>query len=279
MKQDNRTKTVLITGASCGIGLELSRLFAKDHYNMVIVARNHEHLEQVATEFRHLGAASVLCIPADLSVSGNALAVYNETRTRGIHVDILVNDAGAGEHGLFAETDLQRELGIIQLNIASLVVLTKLYLRDMLTRNEGKILNLASIASYQPTPRLAVYAATKAFVLSFSDALSYELENTGVTITALIPPPTDTAFFESAGAEHTRAATENPEDPAVVADVGYEALMAGRYHATPPGIRRQIFMSSIMSNHAVATKAAKQMEPAEPFKDGENTRNIPVQKP
>lgn len=261
MNNNTYHKTVLITGASCGIGLELARLFAADNYNMVIVARNEEQLNQVATEFKGLGANEVTVIAKDLSCVGSAEAVYTLTKQMGIQVDVLVNDAGVGEHGLFVDNDMEKEMKIIHLNICSLVQLTKLYLRDMLAKNNGKILQLASIASYQPTPLLAVYAATKAFVLSFTDSLINELQGTGVTMTALIPGATDTDFFKKANAEDTKAANDDPADPKVVAQAGYDALMAGKHHAYPPGVRGQVLMSNLMTNESLTSMARKQMEP------------------
>ena len=253
-------QTVLITGASSGIGLELAYLFAKENYNLVIVSRDEQLLNDVASELRDKGAAAVTVIAADLATPEGPEKVFNTTKQMGLDIDILVNDAGVGIHGEFIHTDLETELKIIQLNICSLVHLTKVYLPGMVARQNGKILQLASVASYQPTPLLAVYAATKAFVLSFTDAITNELEDTGVTLTSLIPGATDTDFFRKAQMEHTKAA-QDPEDPAVVAKIGFEALMAGKHHAVAPGVKSQILMSSIRSNEKVAAQARKNMEP------------------
>jgi short-subunit dehydrogenase len=258
-KQKGRMKTALITGATSGIGFQLAKLFAKDHFDLILVARHEGSLIETAEQLKKDGAGRISIIPKDLSVPGSAAEVYGETKALDIQVDILVNDAGVGLHGEFAENDLETELRIIQLNITSMVHLTKLYVRDMLTMNGGKILQLASIASYQPTPLLAVYAASKAFILSFSDALASELKDTGVTVTSLIPAATDTDFFNKAGMTNTKAA-ENLEDPAVVAKIGYEALMNGERHATAPGVKKEILMSSVSSNEKVASKAEKQMQ-------------------
>ena len=252
-------KTALITGATSGIGKELALLFAQEGYRIVIVARNEKRLDETAELLRENGSPFVTPISCDLSVAGNAQQLYNDVTARKVKIDVLVNDAGAGEHGLFEETSLEEELSIIQLNVASLVHLTKLFMKEMVDRNEGKILQLASIAAYQPTPLLAVYAATKAFVLSFTDALINELKGTNVTMTALIPGPTNTEFFVRANAENVKA-TENLADPALVAFVGFEALMKGEPHAVAPGMKSQIVMSSLMSNQQVAAKARKQME-------------------
>lgn len=260
-------KTALITGASSGIGYELARLFSIDKYNLVIVGRDENILEDIAEELTLLGSPSITVIHKDLSITGAAAEVYEETRDKGITVDILVNDAGAGVHGFFAETDIERELGIIQLNISTLVHLTKLYLSDMLAVRRGRILQVASIAAYQPTPLLAVYSASKAFVLSFTDSLINELKDTGVTMTALIPGATDTDFFINADAEHTKAAQNGPADPADVAKIGYEGLMKGAHHAIAgAAVQAQVLMSNLIPNEAVAAMARKQMEPADQLK-------------
>lgn len=261
---NNHNQTVLITGATSGIGLELARLFAADHYNLVLVARDEEKLNYVASTLQNMGASRIHVIPKDLCLGNAAAEVYEITRQQNIHVDILVNDAGVGEYGYFTDTDLQKELCMIQLNIAAMVHLTKLYLWDMIdSQRGGRILQLASVASYQPSPMLAVYAATKAFVLSFSDAIAFELKDTNVTITSLIPNATDTDFFRKAGMEHTKAAQNNPENPAIVAQIGYEALLKGEPHAYAPGVRQMAAMSSILTNQNIAKMVEKQMQPAE----------------
>lgn len=259
---ENQNKTVLITGASSGIGLELTRLFSKDGFNLVIVSRNEERLNELAEEFEALGAGSVKIIAQDLSLPNGAQNVYSETVAANIKIDILVNDAGVGVYGLFTETELETELAIIQLNIGALVQLTKLFVKDMIDKGEGKILQLASIASYQPTPLLSVYAATKSFVLSFSDAIGQELKDTGVTVTTLIPNATETDFFNKAGMEHTKAANNDPEHPRVVAEIGYKALMNGEAHALAPGVAQAIAMSSILPNRTLAGLAEKNMQDA-----------------
>jgi uncharacterized protein len=255
------SETALITGATSGIGYELAKIFAKQKYNLVIVARHEDTLEDVANYFRHLGAPRVLTVARDLSRPGAASEVYEYTVSHGIHVDILVNDAGAGEYGFFSDTDIDRELEIIQLNVISLVHLTKLYLRDMLSAGRGKILQLASVSSYQPTPLLSVYAATKAFVLSFTDSLINELEGTGVTITALIPGATATDFFRKAHAEHTKAAKNDPAPASEVARIGYEGLMKGKHHAVAgAGTQANVLLSNVLPNESVASIARRQME-------------------
>jgi uncharacterized protein len=254
--------TALITGASSGIGYQLAKLFAHDGYNLVLVSRNETRLNEVAAELlQQYGQVHVTVIAKDLSKDGSAQEVYQETQAQGIHVDVLVNDAGFGEHGLFAETDLDKELAMIHLNVLSLTHLTKLYLRDMLAKKQGRILQLASVASYQPTPLLAVYAATKAYVLSFSEALVNELKDTGVSVTALIPGATDTNFFIAAGAENSNAAHGSLSDPAEVAKAGYQALMRGEDKVVV-GLKNQVMTaaSNVLPDQANAAMARKQME-------------------
>ncbi len=253
-------ETALITGATSGIGYELAKLFARDGYSLIICGRNDETLQQVAAEFRGLGAKDVRSIVVDLSIPGEAQKICSFTCELGIKVDVLVNDAGMGEHGFFTDTSFEKEMAIIQLNIISLVQLTKYYLKEMLKDNRGKILQLASIAAYQPTPLLSVYAATKAFVLSFTDSLINEMSDTDIKITALIPGATDTDFFNKANARFTVAAQNNPMSAAMVAEVGYKGLMEGKAHAVAPGVNKQIVMSTLLPNQTVTSMARKQME-------------------
>lgn len=223
-------KTALVTGASSGIGRELANLFAKDGYNLVLVARSDDSLQRIGQEYEQQFGIQTTIISRDLTDPNAPEEVYAETQRQGLTIDVLVNDAGVGEYGMFAtESDLQKELAIIQLNISSLVHLTKLYLKDMVQRNEGKILMLGSIASVMPNPLMAVYGATKAFVYSFSEALRNELKGRNVTVTVLMPPATDTDFFNKAGASHTVAQEQaRAMSPAEVAKAGYDALMQGR---------------------------------------------------
>jgi uncharacterized protein len=204
-----------------------------------------------------MGSPKVVSISQDLSIPGAAERVYDMTKSSGIEVSILVNDAGVGELGYFSDTDLDKEDTIIQLNIVSVVHLTKYYLREMLTRNQGRIMNVASVASYQPTPRLTIYAATKAFILSFTDSLIYELKDSNITVTALIPGPTDTDFFRKANMEGTKAAVDNPQDPVEVALAGYKGLLKGTHHvASKMSVKAQVAMSNLLPNEAVSSMAS-----------------------
>ncbi|WP_460636040.1 SDR family NAD(P)-dependent oxidoreductase [Larkinella harenae] len=267
-------KTALVTGATSGIGRELANLFAKDGYNLVLVARNSDSLAQIAEEYEQQFGIKATAIAKDLIDPKAPTEIYDETRRQGIRVDVLVNNAGMGEYGLFAnESDLQKELTIIQVNATALVHLTKLFLKDMVERNEGKILMLASIASVMPNPLMAVYGATKAFILSFTEAVQNELKNTNVTVTALLPGATKTDFFTKAGAEGTRAhQMAQQTDPAKVARDGYDALMRGKEKVVSGFMNKaQVAVSNLVPDDFLAGTMRKQMErPASPNSEQES---------
>ena len=228
MEENNKGKTVLITGASNGFGMEFARLFAADGYNLVLVARSTDRMKKLAYKLQDDHQLEHVCVvTADLARPEAPMEVYEEVKKSGIQVDVLINNAGAGVHGFFYETDLERESAILQLNVNTPMALTKLFLQDMKRRDEGKILFVSSIAALMPSPLMAVYGATKAFLLSFSEALSNELKNTNITVTALCPGASNTMFFRRAGAAHTNAAHGPLSEPSEVAKDGYEALMKG----------------------------------------------------
>jgi len=198
------SRAVLITGASRGIGLELAKLFARDGFDLVLVARNESDLANVADELRRNDGVSVTVIPKDLSLPTAAEELYQELQREDIEVDILVNNAGFGLYGPFSSTDLRKELQMMQLNMVTLTQLVKRFLPEMLGRRSGKILNVSSTAAFTPGPNVAVYFASKAYVQSFTEALAEELKGTGVSATALCPGPTSTDFAERAGMAETR---------------------------------------------------------------------------
>ena len=260
-------KYALITGATSGIGYELAKLFAQDGYNLVIVARGDDGgLERTADELTGQHGIEVVTLSKDLFVRESAFEVYDEVKAKGIEIDTLVNDAGQGIYGRFAETDINRELDIIQLNIMSLIVLTKKFLQDMLTRGSGKILNVSSIASKTPGPWQSVYHGTKAFVQSFTEAIRSENKDKGVTITALLPGVTDTDFFNKADMNESKAVQDKSKmaDPADVAKDGYEALMSDDDKVIS-GFKNkvQIAMSNLMTDSMVAENIKKQQAPVE----------------
>jgi uncharacterized protein len=200
---ENR-KTALITGASSGIGYELAGLFASSGHDLVLVARNEQRLSRLAEELQQRIGVAVTVLVKDLAAPRAAEEIVVELQNRSLHVDILVNNAGFGEYGPFHETSLERKLQMIQVNVAELTQLTRLLLSGMLERNSGNILNIGSTASFAPGPFVAVYSATKAYVLSFSEALAEELKGTGVTVTVLCPGSTETEFAERAKMTESR---------------------------------------------------------------------------
>jgi short-subunit dehydrogenase len=259
---NGQSQTALITGATSGIGLELARLFAKDGYNLVLVARTEHDLQECARQLQQEGAGQITVIPKDLFLPQAAQELYEEVRAQGITVDILVNDAGQGEFGPFVDIDLQRHINIIQLNVTSLTVLTQLFAKDMVTRGSGKILQLASIVSKMPSPLQAVYGATKAYVYSLTESLINELKDTGVSMTALLPGATDTDFFRKADGENTVVYQDTKlSDPSDVAKDGYEALMDGDSRVIS-GLKNKVqgMMSNIMPDQMVAENVRKQNE-------------------
>jgi len=223
------SKTALITGASTGIGYELCKLFAADGYNLVIVSRNGNSLKNVATDLERDYQISAYSIAKDLSVPEAAQEIYDEIQSKKILINALVNNAGFGTFGLFAKTELSPTLEMIEVNVTSLTRLTKLFLDDMIATGTGKILNIASTAAFQPGPLMAVYYASKAYVLSFSDALAYEIRGTGVTVTALCPGPTKTEFKNRAHMGNSGLFTSpNIMDAKRVAEIGYAAMIKGK---------------------------------------------------
>src|ERR1700676_1352949 len=222
-------QTALITGASGGIGYELAKLLAGDHYNLVLVARSAGKLLQVADEIQREYGILAKAVPLDLTVASAPQSLFDQLQREGIAVDILVNNAGYGVLGEFAKVSLEDNLGQIQLNITALTHLTKLFLGPMIERRFGRILNVASTAGFQPGPLMSVYYATKAYVISFSEALANELDGTGVTVTCLCPGATDTGFQRRAGIENTMLFKKlRPMDAKTVARDGYRALVAGK---------------------------------------------------
>ena len=186
-------KTALITGASGGIGYELAKLFAHDHYNLVLVARSASKLSQLADGLQRQFGISAKPLVADLAAPGAARRLFDQLGREGTAVDLLVNNAAYGIYGEFAGMPLEEIAGQIELNIAALTLLTRLFLPQMVERKYGRVLNIASTAGFQPGPLMAVYAS-KAYVISFSEAIANELKGSGVTVTCLCPGPTDTGF-------------------------------------------------------------------------------------
>lgn len=231
-------KVVLITGASGGIGYELAKIFAKNRFDLVLIARSELALDKVKNDLVKEFEVDVKVKKKDLTDLQAPDQIYSELKKDDINIDILVNNAGFGDMCVFAESDLNKQLDMIQLNIMSLTHLTRLFLEDMVKQRNGKILNVASTAAFQPGPFMSVYYATKAFVLSFSTALSEELAGTNVSVTTLCPGPTNTAFSKVANFDESKFGTEMMSlmSAKQVAEIGYKGLMRKR-SVIIPGFR------------------------------------------
>jgi uncharacterized protein len=235
--------TALITGASNGIGLELAKIHASKGGDLVLVARNKSKLDQLKTELESEYKVSVYTIGKDLSINNSAQEVYDETTKQNIQIDYLINNAGFGDFGMFVETNWNKELQMINLNITALTQFTKLYLRDMVSRKSGKIMNVASTAAFQSGPTMAVYYATKAYVLSFSEAVDNEVSDKGVTVTTLCPGATESGFQAAAAMEESNLVKgKKLQTSREVAKYGYKAMMKGKTVAIHG------LMNSIMAN-------------------------------
>jgi short-subunit dehydrogenase len=259
-----KSRTALITGASSGIGYELSRLFAADGYDLVLAARNAPKLQDIATDLTKTYGICVTILAQDLSDPTAPGEIFKALQVQSVAVDILVNNAGFGAHGPFAQSDLGEELSMVQLNVVTLTHLTKLFLPGMIERGYGRILNVGSTGSFAPVPLMAVYGATKAYVLSFSEALAQELKGTGVTVTALCPGVTRTGFQTRANVENVRMARGASMSARHVAEIGYAALQRG----TPvviPGVWNWLlaFTTRFLPRSLVTSMSLKMMESAE----------------
>jgi len=235
-KKTKLVDATLITGASSGIGKALAGEFAKGGSNLILVARSKAKLEKIAADLAKKHGITAITIPTDLSVSGAGKQLFEAIQARGFHVETLVNNAGILEMGAFGEIDSARHLELVQLNVVALTELTSLFVPPMIKRGAGRILNVASIAAFQPVPSLATYAATKAFVLSLTESLSEELKPHGVTATALCPGVTDTNMVAGVKSKND-AAAKIPNfmvsDVKTVAAEGYLACMKGEVIRVP----------------------------------------------
>jgi short-subunit dehydrogenase len=261
----DQQKYALITGGTSGIGRELAKLFAQDHYNLVLVARSHDELTQTASELQQQYGVQVQTIAKDLFEPQAPLEVHREIQAQGIQLDVLVNNAGQGQYGTFTTTDLNRELDIIQLNIGAYVTFTKLYLQEMVARKSGKILQVSSLGAEIPGPLQAVYHGTKAFITSFTEAVREEVKESGVTITLLEPGVTDTDFFNKADMERAKIVAKGSKaDPADVAKDGYEALMAGKDKVVSGFMNKvQAVLGNVLPDNVVAAQMHKQAAPVD----------------
>jgi short-subunit dehydrogenase len=253
--------TALVTGASSGIGRELARLAARDRLDVVLVARRRERLEELAGDLTTRYGVTAEIVVADLADPDAAQRVFQAARARSGGVDFLVNNAGTGVHGLFAETPIDRELEMLRVNVLALTELTKYCVTGMVERRRGRILNVASTAAFQPGPLMAVYYATKAYVLSFTEALAEELSGTGVTATALCPGPTRTEFQEKAGFGDVPL-LRGPLvwDAASVARVGWEGAKKGKRVVVPGFANRVLALGARLSPRRLSTKIARRLQ-------------------
>lgn len=231
--------TALVTGASGGIGYEFSKLLARDGYGLVLIARGQGALERVAAELRLAHGVPVRIIAKDLSHPDVAAEIASELDSAALHVDILINNAGFGGRGMFANSDVEGMRGMLQVNVVALTQLTRLLLPGMIARRSGKVLNVASTAAFSPGPLMAVYYASKAYVLSFSEGIAQELAGSGVTVTALCPGTTATSFQQRASLGNARLVrmglTMAPDE---VARIGYVGMQAGKRVVVPGLVNR-----------------------------------------
>jgi hypothetical protein len=236
--------TTLITGASAGIGRELAKLAAQDKRDLVLVARRRDRLEEIAAELRAAQGVTVTVIAADLGQATAPQEIFDQVSAAGLELECLMNNAGFGSVGPFVETVRARQLEMIDVNIRALVELCHRFVPSMLARKHGQILNVASVAGFVPGPYMATYYASKAFVLSFTEALATELRGSGVTVTASCPGPTATEFGEVAGNARTKLFRRGVADAAGVAKHAYRAMLAGEVVAIPG------FMNKLLAHSA-----------------------------
>jgi short-subunit dehydrogenase len=237
-------RTTLITGASAGLGREFAKLAARDGHDLVLVARRRDRLDELAGELTAAHGVAVSVMAADLADESAPRRIAESLQSAGTEIDCLINNAGLGSNGDFSRSELGRELEIVDVNMRALVELTHLLLPGMLGRRRGRVLNVASVAGFVPGPFMATYYASKAFVLSFTEALAFELRGTGVTATAACPGPTATEFGAVAKSERTNLFRGAPADAGVVAGHGYRAMLAGKVVAIP-GIKNKLIAQSI----------------------------------
>jgi short-subunit dehydrogenase len=258
--QSNPRPLALVTGASSGIGANLARELAKDGHDLVLCARRVEPMQALAEELKAAGAACTI-IAADLSKSGAAAALVRELEARALTIDVLINNAGLGDNGRFDQSDPLRISEMLQVNIVALTELTRLLLPPMVARRKGKVMLLASTAGFQPGPQMAVYCASKAYVLSFGEAIAYELQGSGVTVTTLCPGATKTEFAHVAHAG--RSALFKGLLPVMsagdVARIGYQGLKAGRGVVITGLVNKIMATSSRLSPTPVSVRIASWM--------------------
>lgn len=252
-------KTALITGASSGLGIEFARIHASKGGNLVLVARSKDKMETLQTELQNQYGVSVSVITKDLSEQSAPKAIFDELKSKRIRIDYLINNAGFGDFGAFVESDWEKQLQMINLNITALTYLTRLFLPDMVANKSGRILNVASTAAFQPGPTMSIYFASKAFVLSFSEAIANELSGTGVTVTALCPGATETGFKQAASLGSSNLFKGNGiATSQEVAEFGYKCMKAGKTVAVHGFLNSLMAQSVRFAPRKIVTAFARQ---------------------
>jgi uncharacterized protein len=257
-------RRTLITGSSAGIGAALAEVVAGHGHDLILVARRRDKLETLAAEIERKHGVNVACFPEDLADAHGPRRLFEAVIAQGFEVENLVNNAGVGVYGKFAGTDLDAELKMIQLNVTSVVELTKRFLPGMIQRRGGRILNVASTAAFVPGPWMSIYYATKAFVLSFSDAIDYELKSSGITVTTLCPGPTESEFKARAGSQRSRLFEAFVMDAPTVARAGFDGMMKGRTLVIP-GLRNKVvpIAARLIPRPMMATLSHRAARPTE----------------
>ena len=255
--------TALVTGASAGIGVDLAACFAQEGYNLILAARTESALREVAERLAKAHNVKVTPIACDLGAPGGGARLAAEIAQRGLEVDVLVNNAGFGATGAFVDVPAEQHLGMIDLNVRALVELTRIYWPDMLRRRRGGVLNVASTAAFQPGPLMSIYYATKAFVLSFSEALWQEARGTGVRVSCLCPGPTVSSFHGRAGTDKTRLfGFAKPMPSLPVAQMGYNGFRTNKRVVVAGGMNKALVAATRISPRAVLLPVVKHLQGA-----------------
>ena len=250
----------LITGASNGIGLGLAREFAKHKTDVVLVARNEAKLKEIAQELTSTYGVKAIVMAKDLSKQDNADELFREVKQAGLEIGYLINNAGFGDFGMFSESDWKKQQEMITVNIITLTRLCRLFIPEMIQRKQGRILNLASTAAFQPGPLMAVYYATKAYVLLFSEAINNELKGSGITVTALCPGPTTSGFEEASNLKESKLFKKKKlPDAAEVAKYGYSVMMKGKSVAIHGWMNRAMVLSGRFAPRDMVTAIVRKM--------------------
>jgi uncharacterized protein len=254
------SRTALITGSSGGIGYELAKIHARNGGDLVLVARSKNKLDDLKTELVEKHGISVHTIGKDLSIPGSAKEIYDELNTLSISIDYLINNAGFGDFGLFESCDWEKQEQMINVNILALTHLTRLFLPHMITRGSGRIMNLASTASFQPGPTMSVYFASKAFVLSFSEAINNEVEDRGISVTALCPGSTESGFHQVTLGEGKLVKKRKIPSSEAVAKYGYKSMMKGKAVAIY-GLKNAVMANLVrIGPRSVVVKMARKIQ-------------------